>query len=198
MQPLLAPIFGKTTDYCNLVLSRALQLHDKAAWMSHNSALLRLVLLFGSRVSEVISSLFDPVSLGRRISFMFKFKCLNETKCYKTWLNVRDVLCHFGKDILIRRKRSSSTFFFFFCLNKLNNQIDLKDNKTSNCLTLFICGGPCHLSSFKQCSGTLFSSENSLFIQLWGKQTFLSLYHYFIKFVNIKTKTTKSPFKPHI
>ena len=29
---------------------------------------------------------------------------------------------------------------------------------------LFVCGGPCHLSIFKQCSRTLFSSENSLFI----------------------------------
>ena len=28
----------------------------------------------------------------------------------------------------------------------------------------FTCGGPCHLSSFTQCSGSLFSSENSLFI----------------------------------
>ena len=36
----------------------------------------------------------------------------------------------------------------------------------SFCCTLFICGGPCHLSSFKPCSGTLFSSESSLFIQL--------------------------------
>ena len=31
----------------------------------------------------------------------------------------------------------------------------------SSCLTLFVCGGPCHLSSIKQHPGTLFSSENS-------------------------------------
>ena len=29
------------------------------------------------------------------------------------------------------------------------------DNTVSYCFTLFICGGPCHLSSFKQCSGDL-------------------------------------------
>ena len=28
-------------------------------------------------------------------------------------------------------------------------------NTASYCFTLFICGGPCHLSSFKQCSGDL-------------------------------------------
>lgn len=44
---------------------------------------------------------------------MFKFKCLNETKCFKTCLNVRGVLCHFGKDILIRRKGSSLTVIYF-------------------------------------------------------------------------------------
>ena len=26
-------------------------------------------------------------------------------------------------------------------------------NSISYCFTLFICGGPCHLSSFRQCSG---------------------------------------------
>ena len=37
----------------------------------------------------------------------------------------------------------------------------LKDNAISYCFTLFTLGGPCHLSSFKQCS---------LFIQLrWEK-----------------------------
>ena len=39
------------------------------------------------------------------------------------------------------------------------------DNTISNYFSLFICGGPCH----QHCSGTLFSSENSLCIQLWKK-----------------------------
>ena len=37
----------------------------------------------------------------------------------------------------------------------------LKDNAN----TLFIRGGPCHLFSFNQCPGLLFSSENSLYMQ---------------------------------
>ena len=32
---------------------------------------------------------------------------------------------------------------------------------------LFTCGGPCHLSTIKQCSRTFFSFENSLFIHIW-------------------------------
>ena len=61
---------------------------------------------------------------------------------------------------------SPPTFFFFFkCLNKINeplfafmswinrvNKLALKDKTFWYCLTLFICGGPSHLSSFKQCS----------------------------------------------
>ena len=43
--------------------------------------------------------------------------------------------------------------------------LTLKDNTFLNCL--IICGGPCHLSSFRQCSGPLYSLENSLFVQLW-------------------------------
>ena len=41
----------------------------------------------------------------------------------------------------------------FSRLNKLNKQTELKDNTISYCFSLYICGGPCHLSSFKQCSG---------------------------------------------
>ena len=38
------------------------------------------------------------------------------------------------------------------------------------CFTLFIYGRPCDLSSIKQCSGTLFSSENSWFIHWWKEK----------------------------
>ena len=34
------------------------------------------------------------------------------------------------------------------------NKLTLKDNTISYCCT-FMCGGPCHLSSFKQCSGII-------------------------------------------
>ena len=60
-----------------------------------------------------------------------------------------------------------------------------KENTTSCCLTLFIYGGPCHLYSFKQCCGTLFSSENRLFINWWEK----SLYYYVIYIVNVKNQS---------
>ena len=69
-------------------------------------------------------------------------------------------------------------FLFFFYLIKLNYQLylfswlnkqtDLRGQHNLYCLTLFMCGRPCHLSSFKQCSGTLFSPENSLLIHWWN------------------------------
>ena len=72
---------------------------------------------------------------------------------------IKGALCNFGQDILMERK----------CLNKLNNttlvaflseqteinKLTLKDNTVSYCFTSFKCGGPCHLSSFTQCSGNL-------------------------------------------
>ena len=60
-------------------------------------------------------------------------------------------------------------------LSKQNKQTDLKGRLSLCWVTLFTCGGPCHLSSFKQCSGTLFSSESSWFILWWNKYTCLSL-----------------------
>ena len=52
---------------------------------------------------------------------------------------------------------------------QLNQQTDV----SLSCLTLFICGGPCHLSSFKRSSGTLFSSESSSFIRSDSEFEFL-------------------------
>ena len=65
--------------------------------------------------------------------------------------------------------------WFYLCLNKMIkikskspslhnwiNKLTLKDNTISYSFTLFICGGPCHLSSFKQlCAviGTLWLSN---------------------------------------
>ena len=68
---------------------------------------------------------------------------------------------------------------------------------------VYMCGGPCHLPSFKQCSGTLFSSENSLFYAVMEKiniPEFVLLYY--VNIINIKnlhlnffSKTTNCPFK---
>ena len=82
----------------------------------------------------------------------------------------KDALCSFGEDIFIGR---NNELMDILCPNKLNklsfhdwiNKLALKENSVSHCLTLCICGGPCHLSNCVL--GTLFSSENSLFIQLW-------------------------------
>ena len=83
------------------------------------------------------------------------------------------------------RERSSFTEFFS-CLHKPYkqplNKLTLKDNKISYCFMLFIFGGPCHLSSVL---GTIFSSENRFFSQLWNSIIFLS-YYYPINIVNIK------------
>ena len=47
---------------------------------------------------------------------------------------------------------------FLYCLKELNKQADLKH---SCCFTLIKCGGPCHLSSFKQCSVDLICLQSA-------------------------------------
>ena len=64
--------------------------------------------------------------------------------------------------VLIRSDRSPLADVFFLSKQtlfvfKLNKQTDL---------SLFTCGGPCHPSRFKHCSGTLFSSDSSSFVHL--------------------------------
>ena len=66
-------------------------------------------------------------------------------------------------------------------LSWLIKQTDLKEKHHLYLFTLFICGGPCHLSSFKQDSETLFPSENSSCIHLRTKSLFYDL----INIVNI-------------
>ena len=75
-------------------------------------------------------------------------------------------------------------YFFSAWINKMT----LKDN--TRCFSLLTCGGPCHLSSFQQCSGTLFLPENTLFIH-WRRQInmseFLLLPRWYCNIKNIKT-----------
>ena len=115
-------------------------------------------------------------------------------------------------------KKEKITDWCLLCLNKLSKQTLFvftteQTEQTNWCLRttqfhtvllffffFFTFGGPCHLSSFKHRSGTLFSSENSLFIQLRNKRIFLSLSHYLINIVNINhlnffSKTTYCPFR---
>ena len=90
----------------------------------------------------------------------------------------------------------------FLCLIKLNkqtlhiqkwmnwiNKLTIKDKAISYCFTLFISGRPCHLSSFKHCSGTLFSSKNSLFIR-WWKKININIVNMKILSLNFYFKTT--------
>ena len=42
-------------------------------------------------------------------------------------------------------------------------------NTISFCLTLLKCGGPCHLSSFKQCSGDLIFLQEQFVHSVMGK-----------------------------
>ena len=106
------------------------------------------------------------------------------------------VNCHRRSQFLLSSQNFNQKRKIFSELNKLNkqtllffsfhdwmnriNKLTLKDDTISCCFTLFICGGPCHLSSSHLASncvlGTLFSSENRLFIQR-GK---FSLYYYLI------------------
>ena len=49
------------------------------------------------------------------------------------------------------------------------NKLTLKDNTISHCFTLFIFGGPCHLSSFRQCYGNIIFPQKSFFYALMEK-----------------------------
>ena len=40
-------------------------------------------------------------------------------------------------------------------LHYSTDKLTLKNNTISYCFTLFIFGGPCHISRYKQCSGDL-------------------------------------------
>ena len=55
-----------------------------------------------------------------------------------------------GEEILIRREKILIDKVFFFMTEQTEET--LEDNTVSFCMILFIFGGPCHLSSFKQCS----------------------------------------------
>ena len=97
---------------------------------------------------------------------------------------------------------SLADFFFFFSLNKLNYQTrnvfltNLKGQHNVYCFTLFRCGGPCHLSSFKttKAMGCYYPQDN-LFYSLMEKMIFLSLCHFFIYIVNFEMWIVNLPFK---
>ena len=130
---------------------------------------------------------------------------LNVVICLFIFL-IKGLLCSFGKDISIRRERSSLTNFLntetnyvnkpslFSWQDKLNKQTDLKGQPDFMLFYFFfffffICGGLCHLFSFKRCSGTVFSSENSLFIHLWKNWNYSPKLHSAPLFIYYFTKS---------
>ena len=66
------------------------------------------------------------------------------------------------------------------------NKLTLDCNTVSHCFTLITWGRPCHLSSFKLCSGDLISLWEQLVNQLGKRSVFLSLYYCIINTVNTK------------
>ena len=83
--------------------------------------------------------------------------------------------------------------------NKWTNMflLTLKNNTASYCFALFTCGGPCHLSSFPQCSGDLIFLWEQLVYSGTDKINVISLYYYLINTVNIRILSS-SPFNQNI
>ena len=98
--------------------------------------------------------------------------------CVPYFISVKGAIWSSGEYLLIRRERYLLKDLFFLCLNKLNklscfhdriNKLTLKDNTVSYCFSLFICGGPCHLSGFKRCSGDLIFTLRTACLISYGK-----------------------------
>ena len=76
--------------------------------------------------------------------------------------NIKGALCSFGvkseeRDLhWLWNKQNWQTLHFHDWINWIN-KLTFKDNTISCGFIVFICGGPCHFSSFKQCSGDLIS-----------------------------------------
>ena len=108
---------------------------------------------------------------------------------------LKGALCSFLEEMFIRREKKNVMLNPFVFMTDKNTQssVCFKDNAVSYCFNLLVCGGPCHLSSFKQCSGDL--------ILLWEQLVYLSrgvsLCYYLINIVNITVSfstTTYCPF----
>ena len=84
------------------------------------------------------------------------------------------------EQMLMRREISSlADFFFFFMPKTLNKQTDLQ--RTTHCFTLFVCGGPCHLSYLSNSVlGPYFPLRAT-----WLLTYRNSLYYYLINIINI-------------
>ena len=79
--------------------------------------------------------------------------------CQQTYQNKST---HQASEWLISGSNTHSIIIIIFIIKEL---VMLQHNLCF--CTLFICGGPCHLSTINSVLGPYFSSENSLFIHIW-------------------------------
>ena len=87
-------------------------------------------------------------------------------------IRVMKKLCSFGKEHVQQTTWTNSLFPW---LKNWRKKMTLKDITIWYRFTLFICGGPRHLSSFKQCSGDLTFPWQWLVYWLWDVCTITSL-----------------------
>ena len=104
----------------------------------------------------------------------------------------KGALRSFWEDILIRGARSSLTDLIIpQQTNSLSSQLTYLNK---NIFLLFICGGPCHLSSFEQFTGLFFPPKPACLFRYEKKKTCISefvffvfvFFFYSINIVNIK------------
>ena len=105
---------------------------------------------------------------GRRIHVCLIELLLLEWETFLSLWCVKSALCSFGNHFYSEEKDLHWRIIILcsYPSTSKTDKLTIKDNTISDGFTLFICGGPCHLSSFKQCSRN--------FIFLW-KQFFYSI-----------------------
>ena len=109
----------------------------------------------------------------RKISRDSQRKEVRRAAHFRTEGNV--ALCSSGEETFNEKQKifiecvfmPKQTYFHVF-----KKQLTLKDSTVSRYFPLFICGGPSHLSSFKQCSGNLSFALRTACLFSHGKQQF--------------------------
>ena len=94
------------------------------------------------------------------------FKSILRNSCSRWGLVLKGAVCSFGEEILIRGERSSLAGFDMLKKSQLIKQTDLK-RATQYCFTLLYFYATFLASN--RVLWTVFSSENSLLIQIWKK-----------------------------
>ena len=97
-----------------------------------------------------------------------RMKTMKSEHCWEVCagFSCKGALCRFEERIFINRERFSTSVLP--CLSKLNKQTLI-----SLWVTLFLCGGPCHLSSYQQCSGDLIFLWEQLVYSVMEKNKYI-------------------------